>query len=75
MINRCPGQDKRNIHAELMRCPSCGYRVEMFSDEVKVKCPSCKALVCRERMPACVDWCRYARECVGEEKWQQMKGA
>ena len=71
---KCPGQDARNIKSEELQCPECGYKVEIFSDEVKVACPQCKGLVCRQRLPSCVDWCKFARECVGEEKWIQRKG-
>jgi len=53
---------------ESLTCPACGYQVEMFSDEMKVKCPKCKAKVCRVRLPTCINWCKHARECVGEEK-------
>jgi uncharacterized paraquat-inducible protein A len=74
VINKCPGQDDRNIKAEIIICPDCGYRVEIFSDEVKVSCPRCKSLVCRERLPSCVDWCKYARECIGGERWEKLKG-
>jgi len=73
MINKCPGQDDRNIKPETIKCPDCGYGIEIFSDEVKVKCPKCKSLACRERLPSCVDWCKYARECVGEERWRQLR--
>ena len=37
------------------------------------KCPKCKGLICRERLPSCVDWCKAARECIGEEKWKKLK--
>lgn len=69
MIPKCPGQDSRNLKAEILICTNCGYKVEIFSDEAKVVCPKCKNLVCRQRLPSCVDWCRYARECVGEENY------
>ena len=73
MINKCPGQDDRNIKAETISCPECGWKVEIFSDEVKVRCPKCKGLACRERLPSCADWCKAARECIGEDKWRQLK--
>lgn len=69
----CPGQDRRNVKVELITCPQCGYKLEMFSDEVKVLCPQCKEQVCRERLPSCVDWCKHARECIGEERWKKLK--
>ena len=74
MNNKCPGQGDRDIKAGMIICPDCGYKVEIFSDEIKVRCPKCRSLVCRERLPSCVDWCKAARECVGEEKWKQLKG-
>lgn len=74
MINKCPGQDDRNIKLDTIRCPDCGYQIEIFSDEMKVRCPKCKNLACRDKLPSCVDWCKSARECIGEEKWQQLKG-
>lgn len=74
MTVKCPGQDSRNIRPESIACSKCGYVVEIFSDEVKVKCPKCVHLVCRERLPSCVDWCTYARECVGQERWKQLTG-
>jgi hypothetical protein len=75
MIPKCPGQDDRNIKVETITCPDCGYRVEIFSDEAKITCPKCKGLVCRQRLPTCADWCRYAKECMGEEKYRKSKGA
>lgn len=74
MIPKCPGQDPRKIEIQNIKCPDCGYNVEMFSDEIKVRCPKCKNLVCQERLPSCVDWCRAARECIGEERWKKLKG-
>lgn len=73
MMNKCPGQDDRNIKVEIIQCPDCGYQIEIFSDEIKVRCPKCKNLACRDRLPSCVDWCKSARECIGEEKWKKLK--
>lgn len=73
MIQKCPGRDDRNLKAETLHCPDCGYGIEIFCDEVKIRCPKCKALACRDRLPSCVDWCKFARQCVGEEKWKQLK--
>lgn len=73
MFLKCPGQDDRNISAQIINCPRCAYEVEIFSDEIKVKCPGCGSLVCNKRPPSCVDWCQSARLCIGEEKWRQLK--
>jgi len=74
MFNQCPGQDRRKARAENIICVHCGYTAEIFSDEIQVKCPQCKNLIYKERLPVCVDWCKAARECVGEEKYKQLRG-
>lgn len=73
MINKCPGQDDRNIKAEPIKCLNCGYIAEIFTDEIKVKCPKCKNLICRSRLPSCVDWCKAAKECIGEKRWRELR--
>ena len=74
MYSRCPGQDSRRLRAELHRCPKCGHEVEIFSDEVKVKCSKCGKNVYREKTPSCIDWCASARQCLGEERWRRLRG-
>jgi ribosomal protein S27E len=74
MAAQCPGQDNRNLRVDLYKCPNCGAEVEMFSDEQKVKCYRCGTIVRRESIPSCIQWCAHARECLGEERWKQIKG-
>lgn len=74
MPMRCPGQDSRNLRVELHKCPGCGEEVEIFSDEVEVRCPKCRKPVYRERMPSCIEWCASARQCLGEERWRNLMG-
>ncbi len=73
-MNKCPGQDDRNLKVDVLACQYCGQEVEIFSDEFKVTCPQCKKPVCRDRVPSCIDWCAHGRECIGEEKWKKLKG-
>lgn len=56
---------------EVVPCPGCGGDVEIWSDEADGKCPSCGLSVVRMSTQSCVDWCRYAEECLGEEKYKQ----
>jgi DNA-directed RNA polymerase subunit RPC12/RpoP len=74
MVTKCPGQDLRNLRVSLHKCPNCGAEVEMFSDEIRVKCPKCGEKVYREQVSSCIDWCAKARECLGEERWKQLRG-
>jgi hypothetical protein len=62
MIEKCPGQDKRNLKTEDIRC-SCGCYIEIFSDEHKRKCFKCGKIVERKRRQTCLDWCKYAKKC------------
>ena len=73
MESKCPGQDSRGISAELVRCPGCGYQIEMFSDEIRRKCPGCRKVAYREHMPSCIDWCQYAEKCVGEQFFNKYR--
>ena len=75
MYTRCPGQDSRNLRAALYKCPKCGAEVEIFSDEIKVKCRECGESVFREKIPSCVEWCAAARQCLGEDRWQKLMDA
>ena len=74
MENKCPGQDTRNRSPSNIICPVCSYLAEIFSDEAKVKCPGCKNMIYRERLPSCAQHCKAARECVGEKRWNELKG-
>jgi Fe-S-cluster-containing dehydrogenase component len=75
MLSKCPGSDMRNITAGIYKCRNCGYDVEIFSDETRRKCPQCKEYVYKKETPACVQWCKSARECLGEERWKAVMEA
>jgi len=74
MVSNCPGQDGRNLKVDIYKCPNCQNDVEIFSDENRIRCRKCGNYVYREKVPSCVEWCSKARECVGEERWKQLKG-
>lgn len=72
-MSQCPGQDARKLTVCFYPCPSCGYKVEMFSDEMRRKCPKCKEIVHRDALPTCIQWCGAAKDCIGEAKWEEVK--
>ncbi|MFH1076221.1 MAG: phosphohydrolase [Pseudomonadota bacterium] len=72
MSSKCPGQDSRNIRISIHRCQKCGADVEMFSDELRVACRLCGELVYREKHPSCIEWCKGAKQCLGEERWAKL---
>jgi len=71
---KCPGQDMRNLRVSILKCPNCGHEVEIFSDEMRVRCPKCHTMVFRDKVPSCIEWCASARQCLGEERWKQLVG-
>ncbi len=69
---KCPGADSfLKPHPEFIECPHCKKEVEIWSDEGEAKCSSCKKTVKRPGFQSCLDWCKFAAECVGEEKYSQ----
>ena len=71
---KCPGQDMRNLRVPVHKCPGCGAEVEIFSDEIRVKCQKCGTRVYRDQTPSCIDWCSHAWECLGEEEVERFTG-
>lgn len=67
----CPGsKDIRQPQPEYIKCIFCGNEVEMWTDEMKTACPSCKRPVLRQQQGAsCLEWCKYAKECVGDQAY------
>jgi len=58
---------------EYLKCPTCGDELEIWSDEFKVKCPNCKKEIFREEGSLCIEWCKHAKECVGEERYKEYE--
>jgi len=74
MSKKCPGQDSRNLRAALYRCANCGEDVEMFADELRIRCHKCREYVYKEQTPSCIDWCARAKDCIGTEQWNALRG-
>lgn len=72
MIEKCPGA-KTFIQPkpEVVTCCFCGEEVEIWTDEVKTTCPKCRGTVMRQGTPSCLEWCKYAKECVGEKAYNK----
>ena len=76
-FKRCPGSMAfAQPKIEIVRCPHCGDDAEVWTDEAQGKCRKCGGSVCRTTTQSCIDWCKYARDCLGDEglkKYQEMK--
>lgn len=78
-LRRCPGSSAfSQPKPEILQCPDCRVEVEVWTDEATGQCPKCGKTVIRTTSQSCVDWCRYAKECLGDEKFRKygaMKAA
>jgi len=74
MFDSCPGaaQFTRTPTLKIKRCPECGGDVEIFSTELRVKCDNCGFTIYND-MESCIQWCKYAKDCVGEEIYNRLK--
>lgn len=70
----CPGtQAIREPTPEYIKCPNCGEEVEVWSHELYYPCPNCGTKVFREQRPSCIDWCSYAKECIGPQFYETLR--
>ncbi len=69
----CPGSGSiKSPMPEYIECQNCHGEVEIWTDEIKTICPNCKATVFKDRVPACISWCKFAEKCVGPEVLKRM---
>lgn len=52
-------------------CPNCGNIIELFSIDTEVACDKCGFVAYNDTL-SCVQWCKYAKQCVGEEMYEAM---
>ena len=72
-LNGCPGSaNLKTPTLKIKKCPKCGADVELFSIDVTVKCPNCGFTVYNDTK-SCIQWCKYAEQCVGEKLYKKLK--
>jgi len=73
MKNFCPGAKLiRQPAPEIFKCPNCGEEVEIWTDELRGKCSKCGTVVIKDQEQSCLEWCKMAKECVGEETYNNF---
>lgn len=73
MKNFCPGAKLiRQPAPEIFKCPNCGEEVEIWTDELRGRCSKCGTVVIKEQDQSCLEWCKMARECVGEDAYNNF---
>lgn len=74
LMSSCPGAKIfKNPMPEPIDCSRCGAELEIWTDEVKVRCKRCGATTYKDRIPSCIDWCKYAEGCVGPALYSRLK--
>ena len=72
VLNRCPGADRLRGAPTITEkiCPQCGNVIEIFSVDTYVICDC--GFIAYNDTQNCIKWCKYARECVGEEIYDKF---
>ena len=72
MFSGCQGAVKmRTPTIEEKICPVCGSEIEIFSTDVSATCEKCGFTIYND-VQNCVQWCKYARQCVGDEMYEKL---
>lgn len=72
LMSRCPGSLAGTPTLKVKKCPECGSEVEIFSNDVRVNCEKCGFAVYND-VESCVQYCKYAKYCVGEALYKKLK--
>ena len=64
IMEGCQGKPRTPTISEKI-CPNCGNPIEIFSTDTQVACDKCGFVVYNDTL-SCVQWCKYARQCVGD---------
>lgn len=70
IFSGCQGKPRTPTITEKI-CPQCGSTIELFSTDTEVACEHCGFVVYNDTL-SCVQWCKYAKQCVGEEMYNHM---
>jgi hypothetical protein len=81
-MKKCPGQDLSQKRPDevvsTITCPSCGYDIEFFFDDISRLCPRCCKRIHKDSIKilsdfGCVTWCDAAEECLGTAVYSDLK--
>ena len=70
MMHGCQARPKTPSIIE-KTCPRCGSLIELFSIDTEMSCENCGFVAYNDTL-SCVQWCEYARQCVGDEMYKAM---
>lgn len=70
LMEGCQGKPRTPQIMEKI-CPQCGNIIELFSIDTHMPCEHSGFVAYNDAL-SCVQWCKYARKCVGDQMYQQM---
>ena len=70
IMSGCQGKPRTPTILE-KKCPQCGHDIEMFSTDTEARCENCGFVAYNDTL-SCVQWCKYAKQCVGEETYNSL---
>lgn len=70
LMDSCQGKPRTPTLEEKV-CPRCGGIIEIFSVDTEVACENCGFVAYNDTL-SCVQWCQYARKCVGDEMYEYL---
>ena len=70
VLEGCQGKPRTPTIIEKI-CPNCGSEIEMFSIDTQMPWEKCGFVAYNDTL-SCVQWCQYAKQCVGEEMYNRM---
>lgn len=70
ILGGCQGKPKTPTIQEKI-CPQCGSVIELFSIDTQMACEKCGFIAYNDTL-SCVQWCQYAKQCVGEEMYNHL---
>jgi len=70
IMSGCQSKSKEITITEKI-CPNCGQEVEIFSVDTEAVCENCGTVIYNDTL-SCVQWCKFARQCVGDATYERM---
>ena len=72
IMEGCQGKPRIRIMEKI--CPQCGHEIEIFSIDTEAVCENCGFVIYNATL-TCVQWCKYARKCLGEAAYESLMKA
>ena len=69
IMQGCQGKPQIGVMEKV--CPQCGREIEIFTVDTQAVCENCGYVIYNDAL-TCVQWCKYARQCFGDEGYERL---